>query len=470
MAKVLIIDDDEMLCKTLSRYINQMGHDASYALSLNEGTEQVSSRTFDLVFLDVQFPDGNGLDALPDIRRAAISAPEVIIITGEGDPDGAEIAMRKDAWAYIEKPLSIEKIRLQVVRALQYRKEKGENRHHVALKREGIVGKSPKLEECLDLMARISDSHADVLLTGETGTGKELFATAIHNNSPRAKENFVVVDCAAMPLTLVESMLFGHERGAFTGADKERRGLIKEADGGTLFLDEIGELPLAIQKDFLRVLQEFRFRPLGSNREVKSDFRLIAATNQDLEEKVRTTKFRKDLYYRIHAFHIHLPPLRERPQDIKELALHYMVETCDRYGIETKGFSPEFFEALMTYDWPGNVRELIKIMENVITIHRYEPTLFPRHLPTHIRIHQARGTLTKRGKGQENTKASDLKDAGALPALQEIRRDALSRIESQYLRELWSVTKGNIKEACRISGLSRSRLYDLMKKYGVGRP
>jgi len=469
VAEILIIDDDEMLCKTLSRYVNQFGHNASYALTLREGTEQASRRTFDLVFLDVQFPDGNGLEALPMIRNTA-SPPEVIIITGEGDPDGAEIAIRNDAWAYIEKPLSVEKIRLQLLRALQYRKEKAENSRCIALKRGGIVGSSPRLQECLDLVARISDSDTTVLLTGETGTGKELFARAIHHNSPRAKGGFVVVDCAAMPSTLVESMLFGHEKGAFTGAEKERPGLIREADGGTLFLDEIGELPPAIQKDFLRVLQEFRFRPLGSNREVRSDFRLVAATNQDLEEKVRAGMFRRDLFYRIHGFHIHLPPLRDRIPDIKDLALHYMVQICERYGIETKGFSPEFFDALSAYDWPGNVRELIKTLENVITINRNEPTLFPRHLPTHICVQHARSLIPRKTTEQEDTSKSDHKYPAFLPTLREIRRDALSRIESQYLDELLSITKGNIKEACRISGLSRSRLYDLIKKHGCGRP
>jgi len=195
------------------------------------------------------------------------------------------------------------------------------------------------LEACLDLVAQIANSRVNVLITGETGTGKENFAKAIHKNSSRAGKNFVVVDCTALPETLVESMLFGHEKGAFTGAEKARVGLIKEADGGTLFLDEVGELPLIVQKDFLRVLQENRFRPLGSNKEIESDFRLVSATNRDLERMVESGQFRKDLFFRLQSVIIELPPLRNRPRDIKDLAIHYVVKLCERYGMETKGFS-----------------------------------------------------------------------------------------------------------------------------------
>jgi len=465
MSNILIIDDEKLLCDTLSRYVQRIGHDTTYALSLEDGLKEVLSNTFDVVFLDVRLPDGNGLDALPRIQKAP-SAPEVIIITGEGDPDGAEIAIKSGAWAYIEKPLSMEKITLQLVRALQYHEEKAGKKQPVVLKSEGIVGSSPQLETCLDLLAQIANSNVNILITGETGTGKELFAKAIHKNSSRAGKNFIVVDCTALPETLVESMLFGHEKGAFTGAEKARVGLIKEADGGTLFLDEVGELPLTVQNDFLRVLQEYRFRPLGSNKEIESNFRLISATNRDLEGMVESGQFRQDLFFRLHSFIIELPPLRTRPKDIKDLTMHYMVNLCERYGMETKGISPDFFDALIAYDWPGNVRELIHAIERVITIARFEPTLFPKHLPTQIRIHEARASVGKGQASREEPKEEN-QPIHTLPRLQDVREAALSKVERQYLYDLMLLTKRDMKEASRISGLSRSRLYDLLQKYEI---
>ncbi|MBW1797750.1 MAG: sigma-54-dependent Fis family transcriptional regulator [Deltaproteobacteria bacterium] len=467
MSKILIIDDDNMLCNTLSRYVRRMGHEATYALTLDDGLKEVSSGEFDVVFLDVRLPDGNGLEAIPRIRKVP-SLPEVIIITGEGDPDGAEIAIKSGAWAYIEKPFSIGNIELQLVRALQYRREKAATKPPVALKREGLVGSSPQLEACLDLVAQIANSHVNVLITGETGTGKEVFAKTIHNNSSRAGKNFVVVDCTALPETLVESMLFGHEKGAFTGAEKARVGLIKEADKGTLFLDEVGELPLIVQKDFLRVLQENRFRPLGSNKEIESDFRLVSATNRDLERMVESGQFRKDLFFRLQSVIIELPPLRTRPRDIKDLAIHYMVKLCERYGMETKGFSPDFFETLTAYDWPGNVRELIHTMDRALTVARFEPTLFPRHLPTKLRVYEARTSVSKNETGKEKSE-EDTHPADMLPRLQDVRDTAVSQAEKQYLYDLMSHTKRDIKDACRVSGLSQSRLYHLLKKYKISR-
>jgi two-component system, NtrC family, response regulator len=467
MSKILIIDDDKLLGNTLTRFILRMEHDVTCALTLEDGLKEVSTGVFDVVFLDVNLPDGSGLDVIPVIRKES-SPPEIIIITGEGDPDGAELAIKSGAWAYIEKPLSMENVELQLARALQYRKEKADIKPPVALKREGIVGSSPQLETSLDLLAQVAGSEANVLLTGETGTGKEVFAKTIHRNSPRAGKNFVVVDCTALPETLVESMLFGHERGAFTGAEKSRTGLVKEADGGTLFLDEVGELPLTVQKDFLRVLQENRFRPLGSNKEIESDFRLVSATNRDLEKMIESGQFRKDLFFRLQSVIIELPPLSTRSQDIKDLAIHYMVKLCERYGTETKGFSPDFFETLAAYDWPGNVRELIHTMERVLTVARFEPTLFPRHLPTKIRVHGARASIRK-NETDKDLSEKDTHPAEMLPKLQDVRETAVSKVEKQYLYDLMLLTKKEIGEACRVSGLSQSRLYYLMKKHKINR-
>jgi len=362
----------------------------------------------------------------------------------------------------------MENLGLQIARALQYHEKKSQTNPRAILRREGIVGGSPELEACLDLVAQMANSDVNVLITGETGTGKELFAKTVHRNSARSTKNFVVLDCAALPENLVESMLFGHEKGAFTGAEKPRVGFMKEADGGTLFLDEVGELPLTVQKDFLRALQERRFRPLGSNKEIESDFRLVSATNRDLGGMVQSGQFRKDLYFRIQAVTIEVPALRARPGDIKEISSHHIAELCERYGTETKGFSPDFFDALTVYDWPGNVRELLNTMERVLAIARFEPTLFPRHLPTELRVHQARASVSKKGTEKETYSKED-SQVLTLPKLQAVRDTALANAEKQYLHDLVLLTERNIKEACRISGLSRSRLYYLLKKYGINK-
>jgi two-component system NtrC family response regulator len=461
MGNVLVIDDDKNVCTAISNAVERMGHKTVHALTLKEGLEKACSDSFDVVFLDVQMPDGNGLDILPPIRGTP-SSPEVIIITGFADPDGAELAIKNGAWDYIEKPCSVQEMTLPFIRALEYREEKKAAKVPVALKREGIVGSSPKLRACLDLLPQMSNSVANVLITGETGTGKELFARAIHENSPRAGKNFVVVDCAALPDTLVESVLFGHQKGAFTGADKAQDGLVKQADRGTLFLDEVGELPLSIQKSFLRVLQERRFRPVGGEREITSDFRLISATNRDIESMVRQGTFRGDLLFRIQTLTLHVPPLREHLEDIKELILYYMVKWCDRYGIGTKAVPPEFIEAMTSYDWPGNVRELMNALELAMTAAGSKATLYPRNLPTHVRAQMARSSVSRTAAVREKWEGGP-DHSKVFPKMQEFRKNA----EHQYLRQLISFTKSDIREACRRSGLSRSRLYALMKKHRI---
>jgi two-component system NtrC family response regulator len=462
MANILIIDDDRLICETISNVATRMGHQAACCLTLESGLETVFSQTIDLVFLDVRMPDGNGLEALPRIQ-AAPSLPEVIIMTGYGDPDGAELAIRHGAWDYIQKPFSLQGMTLSLVRAFQYREEKKARKTSVTLKREGIIGNSTKMKSCLELISQVANSNANVFITGETGTGKELFAVAIHKNSPRAPKNFVVVDCAALPNNLVESILFGHEKGAYTGAEKARDGLILQADGGTLFLDEVGELPLFVQKSFLRVLQERVFRPVGGKREIKSDFRLIAASNRNLEEMVRQKQFREDLLFRLRSFSIELPPLRDRREDIEDLVTHYMSALSERYGIEQKEFSPELLDLLVHYPWPGNVRELINALEKTIISARYERVLFPKHLPTHIRIQVVRSSIREKGKG-ENGGAQSPQE---FPNIQELRERVVAEAEKKYLQDLLSFTRNDIKEACGISGLSRSRLYLLLKKYKI---
>ncbi len=472
MANVLIIDDDKVLCRMLSNQVERLEHHVVCALTLQEGLAETAARPYDVVFLDVQMPDGSGLDILPQVKGSQ-GTPEVIIMTASGTLDGAEIAIKNGAWDYLQKPLDSKNIVLSLKRVLQYRESLQKGRKSlVALKLDGIVGNSAAMQSCLDALAQAASSDVNVLLTGETGTGKDVFARAIHANSPRSDKNFVVVDCASLSETLVESTLFGHERGAFTGADKAKEGLVKTADGGSLFLDEIGELPLSKQKSFLRVLQAHRFRPVGGNRELESSFRLIAATNRDLDGMAAEGLFRQDLLFRIRATVIELPPLRLRREDIPGLAAYYTEKICRRYGTEAKGFSPDFLDALYAYGWPGNVRELVNTLESSVSEARQEPILFQKHLPTQMRIKVARSSVARAAPvpAQQNLGSSPREITPAAPPnYKEFRQRVLADAERRYFKELIAYSRGSIKEACRISGLGRTRLYTLMKQHNISR-
>ncbi len=463
MAEVLIIDDGKLICDWIADVVTRLGHHPVITHLLQEGLGLLQSRPFDIAFLDVQLPDGNGLESMPRIKAAG-SFPEIIVITGLGHPDEAEIAIRNGAWDYLEKPASFDAIKLPFIRALEYRAERKPGNLAPVLKRNGIIGDSQKIASCLELLGQAASSNANVLITGETGTGKELFAKYVHANSSRAKRNFVVVDCTALPETLVESVLFGHTRGAYTGAETNEDGLIKQADGGTLFLDEIGELPLLIQKKFLRVIQEHRFRPVGGRQEIESDFRIVAATNRQLESMVREGRFREDLLFRLRTIVIDSPPLREIPEDVNKIALYYMNDLCVRFGISPKRASTEFWDIVTEYPWPGNVRELIQALEKALLSAKDEPMLFPKHLPTYIRIQVARSSFPQKPAGRVGSEGL----AGlpkAPPKLKEVRKAAAAEAEKQYLKDLLSFVGGDNNRACRISGLSRSRLYTLLKKY-----
>jgi two-component system, NtrC family, response regulator len=466
MNHILIIDDDPGVCKLMSTAITRMGYPVSSVCLLSDGLDTIERNHVDVVFLDVNLPDGNGLEALPRIRENA-SSPEVVIITGEGDPDGAELAIKSGAWDYLEKPfLSLKDLSLTINRVLQYREEKLTRLRRKALERENIIGTSPIISNCLDLAHKAANSNAGVLVTGETGTGKELFARIIHRNSGRRERSFVVVDCASLPETLVESTLFGHVKGAFTGAISDRKGLVEQADRGTLFLDEVGELPIPVQKTFLRVLQEHRFLPVGGTREHDSDFRLIAATHRNLEEMTANGQFRKDLLYRMKSIQIDLPPLRERSKDTLEVALQTMARLCERYGIGIKGFSPEFIDALSSYTWPGNVRELVNCIESALSEAGNEPVLIPRHLPMQVRVQLARDALSHRPKTE--MAKNNAKPESEMASFRDFVATAVIDAEKRYLNELLSRTSRDIKASCRIANLSRARLYTLLKKHSLG--
>ena len=457
MASVLILDDDESIRHALSRVVQRLGHHPETANDLRSTRASLSRSNWDAVFLDVRLPDGSGLDLLPELNRLP-DPPETIILTGEGNPDGAELAMVHGAWDYIEKSASVSALSLTLSRALDYRneKKKAATENQTPFDRGRILGTSPVIKERLRQIAQAAASDVSVLLSGETGTGKELFAEAIHANSARRHAPFVVVDCAAMPESLIESLLFGHKKGAFTGANQNETGLVRKAHGGTLFLDEIGELPLSLQKAFLRVLQERTVRPVGATCEEPVDFRLVAATHRDLDRLVENGAFRQDLLFRIRAFPLSLPPLTERMEDLAEIAAFHLKRIAKRNHTQPKTLTSGVLSALSVWDWPGNVRELVNTLEYAVVAAGGAHHLVARHLPTAIRVHAARLLVST------PTPASP----GPLPLLSEFRDAAMKRAEKDYLEALMK-DHPTLKDACRISGLSQSRLYALLKAHGL---
>lgn len=491
MAEVLVIDDDFMICEMIEDIITDLGHRCRTARSLKQGLALAEAGNYDVIFQDVYLADGVGLDVLSRLKQAP-GKPEVIVITGAGDPDVAERAMRLGVWDFVAKPLDLQSVIAPFERAVEYRRQGGGASRRGHVDRQGIAGSSPLMRALLDTVVLAGESGASVLVTGETGTGKELAARAIHQNSPRRREPFVVVDCASLPETLVESTLFGHVKGAFTGADQAREGLVKQADGGTLFLDEIGELPFPMQRSFLRVLEERTFRPVGAKTEQTSDFRLVAATNRDLDALVRQGDFRKDLLYRIRSFSIELPPLRERVDDIQDiLELHMSrLESAGRFM--SKDFSPEFMLALKGYSWPGNVRELVQCLERALAAAHADKTLYLKHLPDEVRISYAK-TLVRKEDGAsaepvpnrsesngtlppEAFRAShvhsppSLDVASGMPTWSGYREEVVSQAEREYFERLMQATGGGIKQSCSVAGVSRARLYQILQKHDIKRP
>jgi two-component system NtrC family response regulator len=473
MAAILIIDDEELIRISLSDRINRLKHTAWAASTLQEGLDLIEKESFDLIFLDVNLPDGSGLDALPLIKNNS-SKPEVIIITALGSTQGTKLAIENGAWDYITKPFNKEEIVFHIQRTIDYRKAKQKVFYPDPIDTGAIIGQSIVIKNSIHQIALCAKTDTNVLLFGETGTGKELFAKAIHDNSLVANGEFVIVDCAAMPEALAESVLFGHIKGAFTGADSSSEGLIKKADKGTLFLDEIGELPLPIQKAFLRALQERKFRPVGSSKEVSSKFRLISATNQNLDEMVEQGRFRRDLLHRLKTFSIQLPALRKRKEDIQIIAQHYIKILCKKHSLKNKALLPETLEILESYKWPGNVRELINAIEKALISEPDLSVLYPMFLPDRIRLHFLDKKLDDTDNpGRGNVNFSDFSEpffsslifSDQIPELKSFRISAIEKIETLYFKNLLKKTNWDLEKASQISGVSKSRLYFLIKKY-----
>lgn len=460
MASILIIDDDPGFGQLLAAVATAQGHTPAWAITLAQGLEMAVRVRPDVVFLDVVLPDGNGLEAVGPLK-ASPSRPEVIVLTGLVDGEGAESAIRGGAWDYVEKSSSQPLLALSLKRALRFRE--AERAGVGRLRRGAIAGDGPRMAQALAQAARAAAGELSVLILGESGTGKELFARCIHDSSPRAAEPFVVIDCASLPENLVESLLFGHAKGAFTGAEAASGGLVLAAHGGTLFLDEVGELPPCIQKSFLRVLQERRFRPVGGRGEVESDFRLIAATNRDLEGMAQRGEFRQDLLYRLRSVELRLPPLRRRAEDLAALAAHHLAALP-----EPRQASPELLEELALHQWPGNVRELFQALDKAAAMAGREPQLYPEHLPQALRSVTMRERFRRRALARAPKPGQNAAcEPHALPPYREHRERCARVAEREYLEALLVAAGGSVPRACAISGLSRTRVYALAKLHSL---
>lgn len=381
------------LQEQLASLTNSLEHEFISSPSPRECDKILGGRQCDVVFYYLKSNERDSWPLLMNLGNLS-GSPDLIAFIPSGDAAAAEYGVLSGAWDTITTPCDPETVRVSLTRCLFHRTARHSQPGLPTIKRDQIIGHSPILERCLRQVSVVAKSDSSVLIMGETGTGKELFAKAVHDNSPRSNQPMIVVDCTNLPATLAESILFGHAKGSFTGAMESSDGLFKQADGGTVFLDEIGELDLNIQKSLLRVIQEKRFRPLSAKKEIEADFRIIAATNRDLEEMVRKGQFRQDLYHRLNTRTIVLPPLRDRIEDIETLAEHYTWRYCLKLDCEPKEVASETIEALKAYNWPGNVREMVNVIQAMVLNGINEHRLYPQHLPEEIRLFLLRSGIT----------------------------------------------------------------------------
>ncbi len=360
--RILVVDDEQSIREFLTILLEEEGYSIDTADTVHTALERLQAKAYPVVICDLKLPDGTGIDVLEEAQRRHIGS-RFIIITAHTTPQHALESLRAGAAEYLSKPFDVEELKLIVQKQIATATDR--------VPRRGIsefIGESPAIREILDLVPRIAVTPSTVLLTGESGTGKELLARAIHSLSDRSEAPFVTVNCGALPEGLLESELFGHVKGSFTGAVRDNPGLIAKAHGGSVFLDEIGELSMPMQVKLLRVLAEHRVRPVGGTRERDVDVRVLAATNQDLEEAVARGRFREDLFYRLNVIHLHLPPLRERQADIPALARHFVIQSCTRLGVPFKRLTADAVGILQAYHWPGNIRELENVIERTVAL------------------------------------------------------------------------------------------------------
>ena len=447
--KVLVVDDEQGLRHTLSLILRDEGHDVLAADNGEAALATLSENDVDLVLCDVRMPVMDGLQFL-ERYRATDGKALVIMMSAYGDDDAALEAMRKGAYDYIPKPFKADQVILVIRKAMErekLRRRVAQLQEELLVARggEGIIGRSEAVRSVLDVAAKVARHASSVLITGESGTGKELVARLIHNRSPRSAAPFVAVNCAAIPEALLESELFGHLKGAFTGASSDRRGLFEEAEGGTLFLDEIGELPIALQVKLLRALQEGEVRPVGGNTDRPVDVRVVTATARALEDEVTAGRFRSDLFYRINVVRLHLPALRERKEDIPELVQHFIAQHNLRLGTRVSSVSPAAMRALMEYRWPGNVRELENVVERAIVLADGDQIEL-KQLPADVRGGKARPAAG-------DTDLSVKRQTGLL--------------ERSLIEQALERTGGNRTRAAELLDLSHRALLYKIREYGL---
>jgi DNA-binding NtrC family response regulator len=452
---ILIVDDDEVMCRTLSDVLEKMSYEVTTVQTGEDALYPLQEGIFDLILLDIKLPDMNGLSVLKKIRKID-SDPFVVMMTAYADVKTAVAAMKAGAYDYINKPFEIEELKLTIKKALEAKELKGEVlRLRTTHKDEGkdgvIYGISPQMDVVRELISLVSQTpRTPVLVQGESGTGKELVANAIHYQSRRQQKPLIKINCSAIPEALLESELFGYERGAFTDAKENRPGLVELAHGGTVFLDEISEMKPALQPKLLRFLETYNLRRVGGKRDIKVDVRIVASTNKSLAQLVEKGEFRKDLYYRIKVMVIELPPLRDRKEDIPILIEHFIKQLRKEIGKEIKGITPQVLDLLLAYSWPGNVRELKNVMERA-TILAKGDFIVPEDLPLELRNNKTVGNI----------------------AVSEVRRmgkdclPPLSDVERNYILQVLQEKGGNKSETARILGISRSTLREKLNRYRV---
>jgi two-component system, NtrC family, response regulator GlrR len=442
--RVLIVDDDTNLTELMRMRLETAGYEVVTANEEEEALRQASEQAIDLSIVDLQLVTRDGISVMEQLHLINPLMP-VIILTAHGSIESAVRAMKKGAFSYVTKPFESRDLLFQMEKALENHRLSTEIERLKGLIEEryaptNVVGKSDKMRAILEAITRIARTDSTVLLLGESGTGKDLIARLIHLAGSRRDGPFVAVNCAALPEGLLESTLFGHEKGSFSGAFRSAKGLFLQADGGTIFLDEIGDMPLSTQAKVLRVLQERCFYPVGSEKLTEVDVRVLAATNKNLEEQVKKGLFREDLYYRIHVIPIQLPPLRERKEDIPLLVDHFLEELTKQSGKNIRGLTPQAMQKLMVYDWPGNVRQLKNMIEYAVAMSEKDRITDDLILTSKEKIAE---------EGQQPLK--EAKDA----------------FEKTYLISLLQTTKGNVSETARLAGKYRADLYLLLKKHHI---